>query len=74
MYNSIPSVETHIEPNSISQLEISGVRWHFVPLLDLKFWEQQGYERAHQVDVCTCEDIAMLCVFDSKGWKLWIDH
>jgi hypothetical protein len=74
MYNSIPSVDANIEPNSISQLEMSGVRWHFVPLLDLKHWEEHGYTRAHQVDSCTCEGIAMLCVYEKAGWKVWIDH
>ena len=74
MYPGIPAVEPHeIEPDSIEALEEAAVRYMYVPITDITFWEHQGYSRAHTVDNCTnTAGIAICCMYDAIGWKEWV--
>ncbi len=73
MYPSIPYVATEItEPECIHEMEEAAVRYLFVPLMDITFWEHQGYHRAHTVDNCLMAEIAMCCMYEKMSWEEWI--
>ena len=84
MYPGIPAVADEIvEPMLVDELEEAGVRYLFVPLLDLGFWEHQGYRRAHNVEnvpmfVPNKNDpdevlkLGLVCMYDFISWKTWL--
>ena len=72
MYPSIPYVSTELpEPGCINELEEAAVRFLFVPITDIIFWEHQGYHRAHTVDNQLVEEIAMCCMYEKMAWEEW---
>ncbi len=76
MYQSIPAVEPEVvEPKSIDEMEATGIQrlYMFVPLMDISRWEHHGYHRAHTVDNCTCQGIAICCMYHKESWDEWFN-
>ncbi len=73
MYPSIPSVATEIEePICTVDMEEAGVRYLYIPITDILFWEHQGYSRAHTVDNCTDQGgLALCCMYHKSTWGAW---
>jgi len=74
MYPGIPSVEAGVEePSTITALSDAGIKYMFVPMMAIMYWEHRGLYRAHDIENVMVEELSLVCMFDKPSWSVYLE-